>query len=373
MSKREPSAHDSREHRDLKDGGIDQRQQQIDPAGHHRRDLNAASKPTIKQTGEPDGVPNAPGPTRTAGSGDLVDEGGMVAGQKDHPAATAGWAQGAPGGPTGGEPGADASSTLMLRTGQRMPSLGLGTWELTDDTAGVIEAALERGYRMIDTACDYGSQRGIGEGLKRSGVDREDVFVVTKIEEDDTPLDAVRRDLDELALDHADLTLIHRPPAKGTGEALWEGLIRARDEGLVRDIGVSNYTGTLIDQLAQSLQETPVVNQVEWSPFGHSDDLLGHHRDRNIVLMAYSPLTRGDRLDNSRLTAIADRHGKSPAQVLVRWNLQRGTVSLPKANQISHVEENIDVFDFELSDDEVRQLDELNEKWSAIRGALAYA
>ena len=262
-------------------------------------------------------------------------------------------------------------STIALRTGRRLPCLGLGTWKLTNDTAGAVEEALRIGYRMIDTAVDYGSQSGIGEGLRRSGAPRDDIFIVTKIEEDDVPLDAVRRDLDELGLDHADLTLIHRPPPGGAGEALWEGLILARESGLVRDIGVSNYSADLVDELTVALGEAPVVNQVEWSPFGHSDHLQAHHQDRDIVLMAYSPLTRAERLDDAQLRQIAGRHGRTPAQVMIRWNLQRGTVPLPKANEAGHIQENFAVFDFELSEDEMRRLDAMNEAWSAL-GSLVY-
>jgi 2,5-diketo-D-gluconate reductase A len=152
-----------------------------------------------------------------------------------------------------------------------MPVLGLGTWQLTRETAATVEGTLEEGYRMIDTAVDYGSQRGIGEVLRRTEIDRADIFVVTKVEENDNAYGGVQRDLDEMQLDYADLTLIHRPPPSGAGEALWRGLMRARDEGLVRDIGVSNYSAKLVDTLAEATREMPVVNQIEWSPFGFSD------------------------------------------------------------------------------------------------------
>jgi 2,5-diketo-D-gluconate reductase A len=135
----------------------------------------------------------------------------------------------------------NAAATLKLHTGRRMPVFGLGTWELTQDTAATVRGALEVGYRMIDTAVDYGSQPGIGTALRPTTVDRGEIFVVTKIEEDDEPQAAMKRDLGELGLAYADLTLIHRPPPSGAGEALWRGLMRARDDGLVRDFGVSNY------------------------------------------------------------------------------------------------------------------------------------
>lgn len=252
-----------------------------------------------------------------------------------------------------------------------MPVMGLGTWQLTQDTAGAVAAALALGYPMIDTSGDYGTQPGIGEGIRRSGAKRSDFYLVTKVEETDDAYEATRRNLDELGLDHADLMLIHRPPASGPGTQLWRGLIGAREDGLTRDIGVSNYSAALIDALADETGELPAVNQVEWSPFGHSDDLLRYAEDKGIVLQAYSPLTRTRRLDDETLRAIADAHDKTPAQVLLRWNLQRGTVPLPKANQREHMEENIRVFDFSLSEEEMKTLDALNTHYSSL-GRLPY-
>jgi len=266
----------------------------------------------------------------------------------------------------------DSTTRIPLHTGRRMPVLGLGTWQLTKDTPATIEAALGLGYRMIDTAVDYGSQPGIGEGIRRSLVDRAETFVVTKIEESDEPYQAVQRDLDELQLDYADLTLIHRPPPTGAGEALWEGLIRAREDGLAKDIGISNYSAKLTDALIAATGETPTVNQIQWSPFGHSNEMLRHATERKIVIQAYSPLTRTRRLDDPTLSEIAASHGKSPAQILIRWNLQRGTVPLPKANRREHLEEDIDVFAFALGDNEMAALGRLNERYSSL-GSLPYA
>lgn len=266
----------------------------------------------------------------------------------------------------------DLTTRISLRSGHQMPVLGLGTWKLTNDTAETVEGAIEAGYRMIDTAVDYGSQAGIGQALREGRLGRDDIFLVTKIEEDDEPVEGVVRDLSEMGLPYADLTLIHRPPEDGVGEQLWDGLIRARDEGLVRDIGVSNYTAQQIDRLTDATGEAPAVNQVEWTPFGHDDALLEHHARLGIVLMAYSPLTRGERLEDATLQEIARRHGKTPAQVLIRWNLQKGTVPIPKANRPDHCRENLDVFNFELEQGEMARLDRLNAHWSAL-GALPYA
>ena len=249
-----------------------------------------------------------------------------------------------------------------------MPVIGLGTWQLTDDTAQVIQEAIKIGYPMIDTSGDYGTQPGIGEGIRKSGADRESIFITTKVEEDDDAYEATKKNLEELGLDYVDLILIHRPPEAGAGEELWEGLINAKRDSLVKDIGVSNYSIDLIESLSRQFpNERPVVNQIEWSPFGHSEDMYEYCNDNEIIIQAYSPLTRKERLDDPRLVEIAEFYGKDPAQILTRWNLQLGTVPLPKANEIEHLHEDIDVFDFEISEDDMATLNSMNEHYSALK------
>lgn len=265
-----------------------------------------------------------------------------------------------------------AVTPITLVSGARMPPIGLGTWELLKDTAGTVEQALHLGYRMIDTAGDYGTQRGIGEALRRSGLPRERVYIVAKIEENDNPIDALRQNLDELGLATVDLVLIHRPPRIGAGESLWEGLLRARADGLARDIGVSNYAIEQIQALIDSSGATPAVNQIEWSPFGHSHEMMRFCRNQQIVLQAYSPLTRALRLNDPTLRSIAAEYGKTPAQVMLRWSLQIGSVPLPKANQHHHLEENGEVFDFTLSDEAMISLNALNQHHSALGPRLQY-
>jgi 2,5-diketo-D-gluconate reductase A len=262
-------------------------------------------------------------------------------------------------------------STLTLRTGRQIPVMGLGTWQLTDDTAGTIEKALGLGYRMIDTSGDYGTQPGIAEGIKRSGVGRSDFYLVTKIEETDDAYEATRRNLDELQLAAADLMLIHRPPENGAGEDLWRGLIRARDEGLTRDIGVSNYPIELIEALIEATGEVPAVNQIEWSPLGHSKAMQDYADERGIIIQAYSPLTRGTGIAEPAIAEIARKHKRTPAQVMIRWNLQNGTVPLPKANRVEHLEENLGALGFSLEPEEMEVLDGLNRHYSAL-GSLPY-
>jgi 2,5-diketo-D-gluconate reductase A len=263
-------------------------------------------------------------------------------------------------------------STLPLLSGESMPVLGLGTWQLKHDTAGTVAEALRLGYRLIDTSGDYGTQPGVGEGIYRSGIGRDEIFLTTKVEETDDAYDATVRALRELGLELAGLMLIHRPPRSGAGRELWEGLIRARDDGLTRDIGVSNYTIEQMDELMRATGEPPAVNQIEWSPFGWSPDMLSWCRERGILIQAYSPLTRGRRLDDPRLVEMAAEYGKTAAQLLLRWSLQLGTVPLPKANQYEHLVEHAKVFDFEIREVDMERLDQLNQVYSSL-GSLPYA
>jgi 2,5-diketo-D-gluconate reductase A len=264
-----------------------------------------------------------------------------------------------------------AESNVPLLSGRQMPVLGLGTWQLKHQTVDSIVQALEAGYRMIDTAGDYHTQRGIGDALRASGRPRESVYLVTKVEETGDPYEAVRANLAELRLEHVDLVLVHRPPERSAGEKLWQGLRRAKREGLTRDIGVSNYSIDQIEELVYRTGELPVVNQIEWTPFGHSPRMLDFCHDNDIVIQAWSPLTRGTRLNDDKLAAMAARYGRTPAQLLIRWNLQLGVVPLPKANHASHQRENLRVFDFEISQLDMTKLRTLNEHYSAL-GQLKY-
>lgn len=267
----------------------------------------------------------------------------------------------------------DATSTILLHTGSRMPVLGLGTWQLTHDTAGTIATALQLGYRLIDTSGDYGTQPGIGEGLQRSSIDREQIYLQTKVEDtDEDAYEALQDNLEELGQDYVDLTLIHRPPRSGAGIKLWGQLIQAKMDGLTRDIGVSNYSIEQIQELIDATGEVPAVNQIEWSPFGHSEEMFAFCKQEKIIIQAYSPLTRTERLDDDTLTALAKLYSKTPAQILLRWCLQLGAVPLPKANKEEHLRENLKIFDFELSPDDMATLNGLNEEYSTF-GALPYA
>lgn len=260
----------------------------------------------------------------------------------------------------------------MRRSGNEIPVIGLGTWQLTNDTPGTIVYALELGYPMIDTSGDYGTQPEIAEGIKKSGAARDDFYLVTKVEETDNAYEATQHNLQELELDYADLMLIHRPPADGVGEELWRGLMQAKEEGLTRDIGVSNYSIEQIQALIDRTGEVPVVNQIEWSPFGYSQAMYDFCNEQEIIIQAYSPLTRTTRLDNITLQNMASTYNKTPAQIIIRWNLQHKVIPLPKANQRAHLEENINVFDFELTGEDMAVLDGLNEGYSSLGATLQY-
>jgi 2,5-diketo-D-gluconate reductase A len=264
-----------------------------------------------------------------------------------------------------------ANSTVPLLSGNQMPLLGLGTYELRHHTPEAVTQALAAGYQMIDTAADYHTQRGIGEALRHCGLPRDSVYIVTKIEETDDSFEATRVNLAELRLDHADLVLIHRPPDRGVGEVLWQGLRRAKREHLTRDIGVSNYSIEQIEELVYRTGELPAVNQIEWSPFGHSPRMLDFCFDNHIVIQAWAPLTHGLRLNDDKLTSMAARYGRTPAQLLIRWNLQLGVVPLPKANHPQHQQENIEVFDFEIRQMDMVKMRTLNEHYSSM-GVLPY-
>jgi 2,5-diketo-D-gluconate reductase A len=262
-------------------------------------------------------------------------------------------------------------SNVRLLSGREMPALGLGTWQLKHQTVDSVAQAIGAGYRLLDTSGDYHTQRGIGEALRAAGCPRESVFLVTKVEESGDAYEALRTNLAELRVEYVDLVLIHRPPERGVGEKLWQGLRRAKREGMARDIGVSNYSIEQIEELVYRTGELPVVNQIEWTPFGHSPRMLDFCHDNDIVIQAWSPLTRGMRLNDDKLSAMAARYGRTPAQLLIRWNLQLGVVPLPKANHANHQRDNLHVFDFEITQLDMAKLRTLNEHWSAL-GQLQY-
>jgi 2,5-diketo-D-gluconate reductase A len=250
--------------------------------------------------------------------------------------------------------------TAGLSSGGQMPLLGFGTWQIKGKKA--IESvgwALDAGYRHLDTATVYGNEREVGRGLADSGVARDDVFVTTKCPPRNTgrELDTLRASLDALGTDHVDLWLIHWPGGGGADVAMWRAFGAARQQGLARDIGVSNYSLAQLDELTRETGVTPAVNQVEWSPLLFDRAVLDGHRERGIVLEGYSAL-RGGTLEHPVITGIADDLGRTPAQVIVRWHLQHGIVVIPKSTHEQRIRSNAEVA-FELSAEQMAALDAL--------------
>lgn len=252
------------------------------------------------------------------------------------------------------------TTALPLPGGGRMPLVGFGTWRLLGQ--GAVDAtrwALAAGYRHLDTATMYANQGEVGQALRDSGVPRDDVFVTTKLPPDRVaePRAVLEESLTELGLDQVDLWLVHWPPP-GDDTALWRDFVAARDEGAVRDIGVSNYSLEQVDRLVESVGVLPAVNQVPWSPLSFDRAVLDGHRARGVVLEGYSTL-RGGTLTHPVVVAIAARLGRTPAQVLVRWHVQHEVVVIPRSSQRERVVANADVDGFALSAADMAALDAL--------------
>jgi diketogulonate reductase-like aldo/keto reductase len=253
------------------------------------------------------------------------------------------------------------AESVAFPSGARMPLLGFGTWQITGrEAVAATEAALEAGYRHLDTATIYGNEAQVGSALADSGVPRGDVFLTTKCPPDlaGQELDTIKRSLDMLGTDHVDLWLIHWTPDEGVGLDMWEKFVEARELGLTRDIGVSNYRAEQIDELVAATGVTPVVNQIKWSPLLYKPRVLEQHRERGITLEGYSGL-RGGALDHPTIVEIADRVGRTPAQVIVRWHLQHQIIAIPKSRRAERIRSNADVGGFELSAEDMARLDAL--------------
>jgi diketogulonate reductase-like aldo/keto reductase len=247
----------------------------------------------------------------------------------------------------------------MLPGGGRMPLLGFGTWQMrATEAVRATASALRAGYRHIDTATMYGNEGEVGTALRDSGIDRHDVFVTTKlpVERAGSARSTLEDSLRLLQIDVLDLWLIHWPPG-GDDAALWDQFIAAREDGLVRDVGVSNYSLDQIDRLSRS-GVTPAVNQIRWSPLLFDAAVLQGHRDRGVVLEGYSAL-RGGALRDAAVGEIAGRIGRTPAQVIIRWHLQHGVVVIPKSQDDGRIASNADVGAFELSASDMEALDHL--------------
>jgi len=250
----------------------------------------------------------------------------------------------------------------VLADGNEIPLLGLGVWQVPDgpECEDAVRWALELGYRHIDTAQAYGNEASVGRALRAAGVPREEVFITTKFHpgRKDAAAEA-GRSLERLGVERIDLYIVHWP--QGGPTRAWDGMQRARERGYARSIGVSNFSIAELDELLGVAEIAPVVDQVQLSPFEHRRRLLEGCEGRGVAVEAYSPLGTGRHLRDERVARVAERVGRTPAQVLLRWCLERGLIVLPKSTHRERIEENARVFDFSLSAEDMAALDALDE------------
>jgi 2,5-diketo-D-gluconate reductase A len=254
---------------------------------------------------------------------------------------------------------------IPLNDGNTIPQLGFGVWRLEEEKAPeVITAAIDAGYRHIDTAQGYDNEAGVGRAIQQASVGRDQLFITSKLRNGHQGYDNALRSLDEslgrLQLDYLDLFLIHWPaPEHDRYVETWKALVEARQNGKVRSIGVSNFLPEHLDRIIDATGVVPVVNQVELHPAYQQRDIREYHRDKDIQIECYSPLggQGSELLDNPLLQEIADKHGKSTAQVIIRWHLQQNLIVLPKSSKPERARDNFDVWDFVLSAEEVRRID----------------
>jgi 2,5-diketo-D-gluconate reductase A len=270
------------------------------------------------------------------------------------------------------------TSLLTLNNGVTLPPLGLGVFQSSpEDTAAAVQTALETGYRHIDTAAAYGNERQVGEGMRRSGVDRSDIFLETKVWVTDYGYDetlhAFEKAVRKLEVEQLDLLILHQPvPQRFDATiAAYKALETLLADGRVRSIGVSNFTPAHLDRLFEATTVVPAVNQVELHPYFAQPDVQRADAEHGILTQAWSPIggitfypgwgdERRSVMDDPTIASIAADHGKSPAQVMLRWHLQEGRSAIPKSTNPVRIAENFDVFDFELGDDEMARLDALD-------------
>ncbi len=251
--------------------------------------------------------------------------------------------------------------SVDLGNGIAMPMAGFGTWQLQGPLAyEATRHALQVGYRHIDTATMYRNEEQVGRAIADSGVDRADVFVTTKL----PPGNAGRvratmaESLKALGTDYVDLWLVHWPPRGRNLVPLWRDFLAVRDDGLTRAVGVSNYSVSQIDDLVAATGDRPAVNQIPWSPSRYDAGLLAAHTERGVAVEGYSPL-KGTRLRDRTLTEIAAKYGVTPAQVVLRWHIDIGVIVIPKSSRPERIEQNLDIFSFFLTPEEIARIDNL--------------
>ena len=258
--------------------------------------------------------------------------------------------------------------SIELNDGHRIPQLGFGVFQIDPaETADAVTRALEIGYRHIDTAEGYGNEAGVGEAVRASGLDRADVFVTSKLDNDSHRPDDARaafdRTLSELDIDYVDLFLIHWPlPTLYDGDyvSTWKVMEEFKADGRARSIGVSNFQVDHLERLAAETDTVPAVNQIELHPYLLNEEVRAHGEAHGIATEAWSPIAQGEVLDDPVVTEIAEKVGRSPAQVVLRWHIQRASIVFPKSITPERIEENFRIFDFELEDGDMEQLGALD-------------
>ncbi len=257
---------------------------------------------------------------------------------------------------------------IPLNDGNAIPQLGFGVWRLEEDDAPeVVNAAIEAGYRHIDTAQGYENEAGVGQAIRQASIGRDELFVTSKLRNGHQGYDSALRSLDEslerLQLDYLDLFLIHWPaPAHDRYVETWKALVEARNQGKVKSIGVSNFLPEHLRRIIDDTGVVPAVNQLELHPAFQQRDIREFHRDHDIQIECYSPLggKESNLLDNPVLTELGEKHGKSAAQVMIRWHLQQNLIPLPKSSKPERARQNFDVWDFTLSSDDIARIDALD-------------
>ncbi len=251
-----------------------------------------------------------------------------------------------------------SSPTVAFHDGHKIPQVGLGVWRASQDEArAAVREALNAGYRHVDTASIYGNEEGVGAGIREAGLPREDVFVTTKVWNSDQGFEstkaAARASLARLGLDHVDLLLIHWPVASADRYVdTWKAMIELRDEGLASSIGVSNFTPATLARIVEETGEVPVLNQIEVHPYLQQEAMRAVNAETGALTEAWSPLGQSHVLSDPVVESLAEKHGKTPAQIVIRWHVQLGNIVIPKSVTPARIVANIDVFDFELDIDD---------------------
>ena len=254
---------------------------------------------------------------------------------------------------------------MLLINGVKIPSIGFGTYKSGDnnETAEIVKYALECGYRQIDTASFYGNEVGIGNAIKESKVKREDIFLVTKLWNDDhgydNTIEAFNKSLNNLQVDYIDLYLIHWP--NKLNAETWRAFEHLYETGKVKAIGVCNFKVEHLEELKKTAKIMPMVNQVEIHPFSTKNNIINYCKDNNIKVVAWSPISRGRVLSNELMIDLSQKYKKSIVQIVLRWHMQKGVIPIPKSSNENRIKENIDIFDFEISSEDMKAIDSLDE------------